>query len=260
MEPSVSLIASGLNLLTFQGVTLSQGVIVVATIEGDLLRIQPNGSVASWVNLSRYGVPAGIVDRNGTIGVVLSAQEVGHALVQVAAGGQVSQVADLSDWAGEFGAPFGVAVQQGYCSDYVVTIATDVVRSIGLVVRVTLSGQVSRLATLASSPFGIVAQGNRLFVTQQNGQLLQISAGKVTSIANLIEANLGIPLGVTGDREGCVVTTNAGWLVRVVSDSPDPLLPLVNVLEAGFGIPGSIACFNNGWVVATSGGNLLYVE
>ena len=258
MELKVSIIASGLKLLNFQGVTVSNDEFVVATLDGDLLRISLDGTLTRWVNLFRYGIPTGVVNIGGTIGVAVSAQESGYFLMQVTPEGKISSIADLSPFVGAFGEPLGIAARVGYYPYYLVAISTDVVSSAGLVVRVTPSGRVSQLAQLASSPFGIAASADRVIVTQEDGNLLQISpAGKVSAIANLVQAGFGIPLGVTLDRDNCIVTTNMGWLVQV---SPDRMSQVVNFLEAGLGNPTTIATGSISYIVATTTGNLVRVS
>ncbi len=263
MPPRLSLITSGLKMMTFHEVAVSDGQLIVATLEGDLLKISLDGTVTKWVNLVRYGIPAGVVNMQGTIAVTLSAQESGHFLMQVSPEGKITETADLSQLAGEFGAPFGIAAHGGYYPYYLVAIVTDVTGSGGLIVRVTPSGKVSQLVQLPSSPFSIAAAGDRIFVTQEDGNILQISlTGQVEPIANLIEAGLGIPLAITNsipDSQGtCLVTTSMGWLVQILSDGA--LSPLVNIQEAGFGLPTTLTAINDSYIVATITGNLLRVD
>jgi len=259
MSPNLSIIASGLRLLTFQGVTLHQGAFVVATLDGDLLRISPDGAIAPWVNVSRYGVPTGITSSGEAIEVVLSTQESGHFLVQVSSTNKISVVADLSQLAGEFGAPFGVAAHGGYYPYYLVSISTDVVGSGGLVARITPSGKVFELARITSTPFGIAALPDGAIATLEDGRVVQISlAGDVGAIANLVEANLGMPIGIALEQKHYLVSTTKGWLVQVQSDGT--LTPLTNILEAGFGSPTAITCFQDTRIILTSAGNLLSMK
>lgn len=245
-------------MLTFQGITVSNGLLIVATLEGDLLKIGLDGTVTKWVNLSRYGIPAGIVNVQGTIAVTLSAQESGHFLMQVTPQGNTTLVADLSTLAGEFGAPFGIAARSGYYPYYWVAVVTDVLRTGGLIVRVTSSGKISKWVKLASSPFGIAAKDDRLFVTQEDGTILQISqAGQVRTIVNLSEAGLGIPLAIAASQDNCLVTTNKGLLVQIAPD--DGLSTVVDISEAGFGLPTTLTTLDDSYIVATSAGNLLQI-
>ena len=258
MELNVSIIASGLKLLNFQGITVSNDEFVVATLEGDLLRIGLDGTLTRWVNLFDYGIPTGVVNIDGTIGVAVSAQESGYFLIQVTPEGKISSIADLSPFVGPFGEPLGIAARLGYYPYYLVAISTDVVSSVGIVVRVTPSGRVSQLASLLSSPFGIAASADRVIVTQEDGNLLQISpAGKLSAIANLVQAGFGIPLGVALDGDSCIVTTNLGWLIRVNPDGTES--PLVNFLDAGLGNPTTIVASDRSYIVATTTGNLVRV-
>jgi hypothetical protein len=65
MELNISMITTGLNILSFQGVTFSNGDCVVSTLDGDLLRVSLDGAIAKWVNLARFGIPAGVADARG---------------------------------------------------------------------------------------------------------------------------------------------------------------------------------------------------
>lgn len=257
MELNVSMMTTGLNILSFQGVTVSNGDCVVSTLDGDLLRVSLNGAIAKWVNLARFGVPAGVASVRGAIVVSVSAQESGNFLLRVDPNGKISSVADLSAIAGEFGAPFGVAVHLSYY--YLVAISTDVIQSRGVVVRVTPAGKISQLAQLSSSPIGIAAHPDRFAVTLEDGQLLRMDlSGAVSAIANFLDAGLGRPLGITYDQADLVVTTNTGLLVKVTPDGT--LSTLVNLMEAGLGFPTAIATINHSYIVTTNEGYLLRIS
>ncbi len=229
---------------------------MVATLDGDLVQISSDGAIALLANVSRFGVPTGITSNGEAIEVVLSAQESGHFLVRVVAANKMSVVADLSQLAGEFGAPFGIAAHDGYYPYYLVTISTDVVGSGGLVARVSASGKVSELARLSSTPFGIVAISDGAIATLEDGQVVKIStAGEVLTIANLVEADLGIPLGITCEQNHYLVTTAKGWLVQIETDGT--LTPVINILAEKFGPPTAITCFQDRRIMLTSTGNLL---
>ena len=263
MEPKISIITTGLKILSFQGITVSNGDIVVSTLDGDLLRISSKvakeeslWSIAKWANVYNFGIPTGVADIHGTIVVAVSALESGDFLMRVTQSGDVSSIADLSTVTGEFGAPFGVAVHLSYYC--MVAISTDVIASRGLVIRVNPQGKISEVAKLSSSPLGIAANQDGFAVTQEDGQLLQISvSGKIKAIANLDSAGLGKPLGVIYDQDNCIVATNAGFLVKVFPDGR--LEKLINLVEAGFGYPTNITTIGNSYIVATSWGDLLQV-
>lgn len=259
MTPTVTVLASGLKLLSFQGVTTFRGAIVVATVEGDLVRIAPDDAVTTWVNVTQYGIPTGIASFKDGVVVALSAQESGHFLLLVTPQGKMSILADLSILAGEFGAPFGVDVRDGYYPSFLVAISTDVVASGGLIAQVSRSGRVNVLATLPESAFGVGAAEDYTIATQENGAIVKIDfAGKVDAIANIAQAELGAPLDITRFRDDWIVTTTLGWLVALKPDRS--LSPLINITEAGMGKPTTLTSFNGKPLVATSTGNLLQIE
>ncbi len=259
MTPTVTVLASGLKLLSFQGVTTFEDTIVVATVDADLVRVASDGTLETWVNVGGYGVPSGIVGSKDAIAVALSAQELGHALIQVTKQGKLSTLADLSVLAGEFGAPFAVAAHEGYYPYYLVAISTDVVGSAGLIAQVTRLGKTRVLATLPKTSFGIGIGENYAIATQDNGQVLKISfTGEIRAIANLEPARLGIPLDITRLQDDWIMTTTTGWLVALKPDGT--LLPTINIAEFGYGLPTTLTTFNDQLVVATQAGNLLRVD
>lgn len=265
MKKQLSVIATGLKLLTFQGILTRSDELILATVEAELLKILPTGQITPWVKLERYGVPTGITQDKGTIIVALSAQETGHFLVEVSPQGKLAILADLSQLAGEFGAPLAVAVRTGYYPSYAVAISTDVIGSQGIVAMVSRSGQIRVLKQLNSSPFGIVVEPNAVVVTQENGEIVQIDmAGESQVIADLIEAGLGSPSGITSIQPsftppaGWIISTNLGWLVAV--DPVGQTVPLVNCTEAGFGLPTTLTWFDQHLIVATTGGYLLRLD
>ena len=258
MEPTVSILASGLKLLSFQGVTTFQDEIVVATVEGDLVHVAPDGTLTTWVNVARYGIPTGIVGLKDVIVVALSAQEAGHFLIQVTKQGKLLPLTDLSILAGGFGAPFAVAAHDGYYPYYMVAISTDVVGSGGVIARVTPSGRTTVLATLANTSFGVGIGEDYVIATQEKGQVVKISStGKVRAIATLDQASLGFPLDITRLAEDWIITTTAGWLVALKPD--ETLSPVINIAEIGNGSPTTLTTFEHQLVVATQTGNLLRV-
>jgi hypothetical protein len=259
MEPTATVLASGLKLLSFQGVTTFQGRVVVATIEADLIWVAPDGSLTPWVNLARYGIPTGIFGLNDRIAVALSAQESGHFLMQVTEQGKISRLADLSELVGEFGAPFAVTAQDGRYPYYLVAVSTNVSGSSGLIAQVMSSGRISILARLANSPFGVGMTDRYALATQENGQILRISfaTGAVRPIADLVQADLGSPLDLTPLGQDWITTTTTGWLVALKPDNR--LLPLLNTTELNVGAPTTLTSFAGDLIVATQNGNLLRV-
>lgn len=257
MQLTISQLVSGLKLQSFQGITVSRGAIVMATIEGDLLRISEDGTITPWVNVANYGIPTGIASLGDEVGVLLSGQESGHFLLQVATTGEIKMLADLSQYAGEFGAPFGLAVRSGDDLNYWVAISTDVVGSGGAVVQVTTTGQVNPFVRLPSSPFGIVVNADRtIVVTQENGKLLGISdLGKITPMADLISSGFGMPLAIVAMGADYLVTTTTGLVVQVRATGM--MKALMNTTKAGFGQPNAITQFESDWIVATGTGRIL---
>ncbi|MBR8830506.1 MAG: hypothetical protein N5P05_003966 [Chroococcopsis gigantea SAG 12.99] len=258
MTVNVAIVAQGLQFLNFQGVTTLGNILIAATLEGKLIQITPDGVVIPWVDLTRYGIPTGIVGHDNIVIVLLSAQETGHFLMGVTTGGQISTIADLSDLIGEFGAPFGVSVHQGYYPYYWVALSTDVVSSLGLVARITPSGKVSVLSSLPSSPFGIASNADTLLVTQEDGNILRIAPdGQIISVANLVRLNYGIPLDITYHQSRWIITTNGGWLIAL--DTDGNVSPLINLQTAGYGIPSTLTSFNHSLFVALTNGFLVSV-
>lgn len=270
MALSPSLLAADLPLLSFQGVTLDRGEIILATIEADLLRICPDGMVKRWVNVARYGIPTGITNLNGEIAVAISAQESGHFLLTVSPTGEIKTIADLSQAAGEFGAPFAVTCHQGHYPYYVVSICPDVLRSGSVILKVAPSGKVTPLATLPASAFGLVDTGTGVLVTQDDGTIRQITpSGKVIDLINVAEAGFGVPFGIAKYQGGYAITTNTDWVLEVaIAQSPTPtpaspevtLTPLCNCQEAGFPLPTSLVAIDDRLIVATGKGNLLRID
>ncbi len=259
MTPTVTVLASGLKLLLFQGVTTFQGRIIVATVEGELLRIGQDGSVTVWASVEKFGIPTGIAGSQKNLIVAVSAQESGHFLLQVSPQGAVSIVADLSALAGEFGAPFAVAVRDGYYPAYWVAISTDVVRSGGVIAQVTGSGRTSIVATLPLSPFGIGLGADGAIATQENGPIIRIDGfGQPQVLADLSATKWGSPLSLTPLADDWLLTTTAGWLLALKPDGT--LAPILNLAAQGLGAPTTLTTVDHQLAIATQSGNLLLVS
>lgn len=255
---NVSLLASGLKLLSFQGVTTFQNSIIVATIEADLVRVASDGTLTPWINVARYGIPTGIVGLKDSIAIALSGQDAGHFLFQVTPQGKVSPLADLTNLAGEFGAPFAVAAHEGHYLYYLVAISTDVVGSKGLIARVTRSGKITVLADLEKTAFGIGIGEDYAIATQDNGKVISIDfSGVIRTIANLEEARFGSPLDITRLDDNWLITTTTGWLMALKLNGT--LFPVVNLAELGYGSPTTLTTFKNQVVIATQAGNLVKI-
>jgi hypothetical protein len=251
-------LASGLNLFTFQGVTTTNGAFVLSTLDGQLVQVAAEGQVKMLVDLSTYGMPAGITEEKGNYIVAVSPEESGDLLMRVTATGQATVLADLSEVCGGFGAPFGVAaVKDGY----LVAIATDVNDSLGKLVKVNRKGQITTLADLTGYglPFGIAVEGDLIVVAQETGHLVKVSpAGDVSPLVNLFKLGLGIPLGVTLWNQKVIATTNSGLVVRVDADGSPSIL--TDLTKVQFGIPAAIAHCDHHLVVTTNSGFLLQVN
>jgi hypothetical protein len=259
MEPTITILTSGLNLLSFQGITTFRDAVIVATVEGDLVRVAADGSLNRWTNVSHYGIPTGLVGLKNAIAVALSAQESGHFLIEVKGDGQMSTLADLSELSGEFGAPLAVAGHEAHYPYYLVAISTDVVGSAGLIARVTQSGKTSVLTTLAHSPLGIGIGEGYAIATQEDGSIIRIALmGATQVIAQLEQTQWGRPIALTRLGEEWIATTMTGWLVALQPDGT--LSPIVNLLDRGFGKPTTLTPWQHQLVVATQQGTLLLVE
>jgi hypothetical protein len=261
MEPAISTLASGLKFFMFQGMEIINGEIVVATLDGDLLRVGLDGTTTPWVNIINFGVPNGMIAMGDKIGVVVSAQESGHALIEVGPDGKASQRADFAGLAGEFGAPFDLTAHKGDRPYYLVTIATDVVRTGGVIARVTPAGKVSVVTQLSNTPFCIDTYQNQILLTQDNGQVMSIlPCGRSQLVADFKAAGLGTPFGITHRQQEWLITTTDGWLVRLAPDGT--LTPLTNITKVGLGAPTTLTWFDREacLIVATGEGNLLRID
>lgn len=259
MKPQVTVLASGLKLLSFQGVTTFQDTIIVATVEADLVRVASDGTLTPWVNLDKYGIPTGLVGMENSIVVAVSAQESGHFLIRVTDRGKITPIADLSNLVGEFGAPFAIAARTGYYPYYLIAISTDVSGSAGIITKVTPAGRTSVLATLTNTPFGVGIGEDYAIVTQENGEILKLTFdGASQTIANLEREQFGIPLDLTRWREDWMMTTSSGWLVALKPDGT--LEPALDLGALGWGLPTTLTTFNDRLAIATQTGNLLQLE
>lgn len=261
MQLSISILAAGLKFFMFQGVEARDGEILVATLDGDLLRVGLDGTITPWVNIINFGVPNGMIALGDRIGVVVSAQESGHALIEIERDGKASQLVDFAGLAGEFGAPFDLTIHRGDRPYYLVTIATDVVRTGGVIARVTPAGKVSLVTQLANTPFCIDSYQNQIVLTQDNGQVMSIlPSGRSRLVADVKTAGLGVSLGITHRQQQWLISTTEGWIVNLAPDGT--LTPLINIAKAGLGMPTTLAWFDQeGCLIAATGeGNLLRID
>ncbi|MFH7029769.1 MAG: hypothetical protein ACHBN1_31520 [Heteroscytonema crispum UTEX LB 1556] len=253
----VSIIAQKLKIITLQAVAVSEGNMIVPTLDEHLLQVSQNGDVTTLADVSRYGIPFGIVENNGNFLVTISALETGDRLLRVTKSGFFYTVADLSSVYGSFGGCFGVAAGDGF---YVVAIADDVSTSQGRLIEVQRNGFISTLADMANfgTPFAVTASNDGFIVGCESGNLLRVSLdGAVTPIVNLANAGFGIPFGLVEVDTKLIVTSNSGSLLQVNSDGT--ISTIINLSDAGLGIPSGVAVWDNAYIVTTNAGNLLRI-
>ena len=255
----VSVIAEKLNIYTLQSVAISQGNFIVPTLDGQLLKVTPQGTSSILVDLlkAELGVPFGIADHGDDVIVTVSAYEPQHYLVRVKPDGTYAKIADLSNLSGLYGAPFGVTVYQ---DEYWVTHSQDVIGDKSQLLRVSTNGTITAIADLTQfgSPFGIVVRHRDFIVAQSFGHLVQVSPmGKVSSIVNLKELGFGLPFDVAvwGDR--LVVTTNQGQVVQVTTDGKPSLI--IDLTQQKLGIPSGVVVNEDDLIVTTNGGFVLKI-
>ena len=252
----ISLIAQGLPIINLQGVAVLDGEIIVPTLDDRLLRVSQNGDVTTLANVSRYGIPFGIVEKNGNYLVTVSGEEIGDRLLRVTKSGFFFTAANLESVCGSFGGPFGVAAGNDFD---VVAIATDISSSQGCLIRVQ-RGRVSVFADTGSFgvPFTVIASQDGFIAGCERGQLLRVSLdGKITPFLNLADAGFGIPFNLIQVGANLIITSNTGNLLEVDSDGKVSVIAELGAL--GFGIPSGVAAWNDGYVVTTNAGNLLHV-
>lgn len=253
----VSLIAQGLKIITLQSVAVSNGDIIVPTLDGCLLRISQTGEMVTLADVSRYGVPFGVVESNGSFLVTISALEMGERLLRVTKSGFFFTLAQLSQVCGSFGGLFGVAAGHGLI---VVAIATDISSSQGCLILVQPNGSISTLGDMTSfgTPFAVSVSLESFIVACESGDLLRVSLdGTVKPIVNLVNAGFGIPFGLVEVNTNIFVTTNTGNLLQVNSDRT--ISTIINFNTVGLGVPSGIAVWDNACIVTTNTGNLLQI-
>ena len=255
---TISTIAQGLNLYTLQSVAVTPLGFMVPTLDGEVLQISPQGTIAPLVDLQKLnlGIPFGIATHDTDLIVTTSDYFPNHHLVRVKPNGTVNTIADLSELSGDAGAPFGVTVSDG---DYIVTLSTDVVEATGLLLRVNAAGTITQIAELTGgNPFGVVAMGKDFVVAQSKGKLLRVNPkGAKSVVLDVQKAGFGIPFGVAAWNDDLLVTTNLGLIVKV--DRSGNGLAIVDLVKARFGVPSGIAISDNSLVVTTGSGYLLKI-
>ncbi len=254
----IAVIAQKLNIYTLQSVAVSKGNVIVPTLDGQLLKITPDGKSASIVNLvqSELGVPFGVIDQDQDLIVTVSGYLPQHYLLRIKPDGKVETIADLTQRSGFYGAPFGVTVDRG---DYLVTISTDVIESSSELIRVSPDGKISPIANLTpfGNPFGLVVQNQSIVVAQSYGQLVRIEKGKAKAIVDLKALGFGIPFDVTIWRNQLTATTNSGLVVQV--DATGKVSTIVDLAKK-YQIPSGITTLGNDLVVTTNGGFVLRIS
>ncbi len=257
-NPTISTIAQGLNLYTLQGVAVSPLGFMVPTLDGEVLKISPQGTIVPLVDLQKLnlGIPFGIATHDSDLIVTTSDYFPNHYLLRVKLNGTVTTIADLSELSGDAGAPFGVAVSDG---DYIVTLSTDVVEATGLLLRINAAGATTQIAELTGgNPFGVVAMGGDFIVAQSKGQLLRVNPkGAKSVIFDVQKAGFGIPFGVAVWNDHLFLTTNLGLIVKV--DRSGNGVAIVDLVKSRFGVPSGIVVSDNNLVVTTGSGYLLKI-
>ncbi|MEP0917685.1 hypothetical protein NC981_12710 [Leptolyngbya sp. DQ-M1] len=255
----VAVIAQKLNIYTLQSVAVSKGNVIVPMLDGQLLRVTPDGKQAPIVNLvqAELGVPFGISEQGENLIVTVSGYLPQHYLLRVQPDGKVETIADLTRRSGFYGAPFGVIVEQG---DYIVTLATDVIDSASELIRVSPTGEISLIAnlTLFGNPFGLVVQDQSIVVAQSYGQLVRVEKGKASTIVDLKAQGFGIPFDVTIWRGQLTATTNSGRVVQV--DANGKVKTIADLAKAKYQIPSGIATLGEDLIVTTNGGFVLRIS
>ena len=256
----ITVLAQKLNIYTLQSVAVSQGNVVVPTLDGQLLKIAPDGTRTSIANLlkSELGVPFAIIDQDQDLIVTASSYLSQHYLVRVKPDGKVETIVDLSQRSGFYGAPMGVAIDQG---DYLVTLSTDVINSTSELVRVSPAGKIRSIAKLTQfgNSFGLIVQNQSLVVAQSYGQLIRVSMnGEVSTIADLNALGFGIPFNVAVWRDRLVATTNSGLIVQV--DADGKVSTIADLAKAKYQIPSGIVALGEDLIVTTNGGFLLKIS
>ncbi len=254
----VSLVTQGLQIIPFQGVALSDGDIIVPTLDRGLLRVKQNLEVVTLADVSGYGVPFGIAENNGSFLVTISALEAGDRLLRITKSGFFFTIAQLSQVCGSFGGPFGVAASDDFI---VVGTASDVASSQGHLIRLERNGSISTLADMAGFgiPFAVTTSNNGFIVGCSSGDLLRVGwDGEVTPIVNLVSAGKGIPFDVVEVDNLLIVTSNTGNLLQVNLDGT--VSTIIDLGARGLGIGSGVAVWNKTYIVTTNTGNLLRIE
>lgn len=255
----VTVIAQKLNIYTLQSVAVSKGNIIVPMLDGQLLKITPDGKQTPIVNLvqAELGVPFGISDQDQDLIVTVSGYLPQHYLLRVKSDGKVETIADLTQRSGFYGAPFGITVDRG---DYIVTLATDVVDSTSELIRVSPTGEISPIVNLTpfGNPFGVVVQNQSIVVAQSRGQLVKVENGKAIVIVDLKAQGFGIPFDVTIWRGQLTATTNSGLVIQV--DGRGKVTTIADLAKARYQIPSGIATLGEDLIVTTNGGFVLRIS
>lgn len=254
----VSLVTQGLQIIPLQGVAVSDGDIIVPTLDRGLLRVKQNQEVVTLADVSRYGIPFGIAQNHGSFLVTISALEAGDCLLRVTKSGFFFTIAQLSQVCGSFGGPFGVAASDDFI---VVATASDVANSQGRLIRLQRNGSISTLADMGDFgiPFAVTASNNGFIVGCESGDLLRVNSdGAVTPIVNLVSAGFGIPFDLVEVDNLLIVTSNTGNLLQVNYDGT--VSTIIDLSANGLGIGSGVAVLDKTYIVTTNTGNLLRIE
>jgi hypothetical protein len=261
--PAIAVIASQLNIHTFQGIVEQNGAYILPNMDGQLLKVSSDGSTSVLVEFCQgfecgnFGVPYGIINHQDAYILTVSAFGYGGRLIAVQPNGAIATIADFSTLLPE-GGPFGLIEANG---DYIVTVSQNVNTSNGALVQIKADGAIATIADLSEFgiPFAVTAFDGGFVVAQEKGHLVKVGVdGTVSSMVNLGWAKQGVPLALVADQEQLAVITNRGALLSINSDGQ--MTHLVNVSEQGYGTPSALLKSGDRWIITTNAGYLLGVE
>lgn len=107
------------------------------------------------------------------------------------------------------------------------------------------------------TPQGVAILNNQVIVPSLDGRLLQVKPeGMITTLANLLAANLGIPFGIVEQQDSLVVTVSAyepeHYLVQVKLDGSIRTIADLTSLSGPEGAPFGVAVNGANYIVTLS--------
>lgn len=268
---SISVLATDLNVHTFQGMVRDGDGYILPTLDGRLLRVNPDGSTKTLVQFcrgfecERFGVPFGIAASQGNFYLTVSSFGIGGRLIRVSSSASITEIADFTSLT-PLGAPFGIIQSQFYSTAALPSplplpsslpaapSATPAPSSSPAEPAIALQPSPNAAIAADRQPVWIVTLSPNVLASQ--GLLVRVTAeGAIAPIADLSE--YGIPFALI-EREGkYIVAQEKGHLVEV-SPAGD-IKPLVDFQAAKLGIPLGLTLFQNTLVVALNAGPLVQV-